>query len=973
MRFAGFRLAWLACIFCMQHVMSSESEEFGYLDSMVSHLALKTRINQMAQIDFSLLFTDGNIDKDKIEQYFGVEGIGSVLIVPVDGKYFDASFYSSVMNHIQDVAKKYKLPPVIAGVDSVHGANYIKNAIFFPQQINIASTFNTEHARYAGQVAANDTLAAGINWIFSPILGLGIQPLWARMYETFGEDPHLVGKMASQMVQGIQESGRVAACAKHFVGYSAPRTGHDRAPSWIPVRQLYQYFLRPWREVIENANPLTIMESYTEYDGVPIVSNRDALQTLLRQDLGFDGVLVTDYHEIENLFEFHKVAEDNDEAVQLAFQDGSVDMSMIPFNTKGWMSAVLAGVNGKNAVKAKANISRAVKRILAFKEKLFDEVHSNDTFDYLENIGDTSVRKAAMDIAVESIILAENNDKTLPILSDPNENKIKVHVTGPTSDSLKYQTGGWSIEWQGGKSDDDFTYGKTVLDAAKDIDTWDVTSSCGVNIMGDPCDGEDVSTSNKQRGEADYIIVCIGEENYTGKYCTETISFSSNCVLFLTITFIIKEKPGDIRDLNLAEGQRDYVDSLKEVTNAKIIVVYFGGRPRLLGDVVDVADAIMIAFLPGPDAGEAALSLITGKENFSGKFPITYPKFQDMGGVPYWHAVSDQCTGPEDGNDPLPHYWYKKCDVEWSFGHGKSYTTFDYSNVKTDSTELYHSITWDDQKIESSVTISANVKNTGDRKGTETVMFFVFIENRHVTPEYKLLLHFEKVELDPGEEKSIEHLVTPSALKHIGPNDDKHDILQMGEKFRIGVGPHADCRSDNKEFCSDLITLEMSGSEDYDPACQKACSLLKDQQCLEDLLSIQECYETCLSSESPTNVDEHGWGWSYVNCIESIFLDRRRKNYSKCEAARSLCRDVLSDFATEKPVVSEGPVLTDDTPYPYFASFISIVSILCLIVVISIPTRFLCVYIYNWINDTNRAEVDKTSIEFTSVSQNEVV
>ena len=349
MRFVGIIFLRLACfIQCIVPVpvpvLALQTID-DQIESIMSSMSLHQKINQMAQIDFSLIFTDSNVDQGKLEHYFGRESIGSLLLVPVQKNSFDASFYRDVMERIQNVTKAYNLPPVIAGIDSVHGANYVKGAIIFPQQINIASTFNPMHAKYAGKIAARDSLAGGINWVFSPILGLGIQPLWARMFETFGEDPHVVGQFATKMVEGIQENSRSAACAKHFVGYSAPRDGHDRSPSWIPVRHLYQYFVRPWRDVIQNARPLTIMESYSEYDGVPNAANRNSLQTLLRQDLGFDGVLVTDYHEVENLFEFHHVAANNNEAVKMTLLEGSVDISMLPFNTDRWMNGVAASVN----------------------------------------------------------------------------------------------------------------------------------------------------------------------------------------------------------------------------------------------------------------------------------------------------------------------------------------------------------------------------------------------------------------------------------------------------------------------------------------------------------------------------------------------------------------------------------------------------------------------------------------------------
>jgi beta-glucosidase len=487
------------------------------LESILNDMSLSDKIHHMAQIDFSMLFTNNKIDLDKIQYYFGELGIGSLLIVPYKQEYLTPSAYRSIMLSIQNVTKTYNRPRIIAGIDSVHGANYINGAIIFPQPINIACTWDESNARSVATFGAKETLAAGIPWMFSPIVGLGIEPSWSRMYETFGEDPYLVGVFARAMVEGIQQSG-VAACGKHFVGYSAPRNGHDRSPSWIPTRHLYQYFVRPWREVIARGNVLTVMESYTEYDGVPNVANGNSLVTLLRQDLGFDGVVITDYQEIENLIGFHKVAMDYDEAVRMALMEGSVDMSMIPFNIDGWSNSMEHNFNDASIHDViQQRIDDSVLRILQLKNKL-GMFHSDLKEDDLEisKVGSKGRRAVALDIARESIVLTKNDGGTLP-LHNSNRKKLKVHVTGPTCDSLSYQSGGWTIAWQGA-SDNFFEYGQTVLGAALGQSQWDVTTSCGVSILGDACDGDNQEIAKQQRLGSDYILVCVGEENYTGTY-----------------------------------------------------------------------------------------------------------------------------------------------------------------------------------------------------------------------------------------------------------------------------------------------------------------------------------------------------------------------------------------------------------------------------------------------------------------------
>lgn len=369
------------------------------------------------------------------------------------------------------------------------------------------------------------------------------------------------------------------------------------------------------------------------------------------------------------------------------------------------------------------------------------------------------------------------------------------------------------------------------------------------------------------------------------------------------------EKPGDIRDLSLATGQIEFVQSLKNSSNAKIVVVYFGGRPRLLGDIVQNADSILIAFLPGPDGGKAVIDLIAGDHDPSGRLPITYPKYQDGGGTPYWHAVSDQCTAADNPHEPLPHWAYTQCEVQWPFGHGLSYTDITYSNLKVDSRIVSHRVPWD--KKANVVTVSVDVKNTGDRSTKEPIMFFIYEESRHVTPEYKRLVSFERRNLTPGEEITVVMTLSSRTLLHVGPHDDKHDILQIGQTFRIGVGSATDCRNgQDMHLCTDTLSLEFAGKDSYSPVCESSCLLLWDNGCLWDQgkRSAQTCYSMCLSSLSPISEYDSGWGWNYLNCIESILKDSRRPDERKCHDVNTMCRDVLNPgkYGILDPLESSG-------------------------------------------------------------------
>ncbi len=833
-----------------------------------SSMTLTDKIAQMAQIDIHLILNENKIDNDKIELFFGKYGVGSLLITPISPQpqhYLTASQYKSIIISIQNTTLVYNRPPVLIGIDSVHGANYIKNAILTPQQINIASTFNRTNAYLAGEIAGHDTRSAGITWIFSPILGLGMESFWSRMYETFGEDPLVVGEMGKAIIKGIQHydvntdtvPSRSAACAKHFVGYSAPRTGHDRSPSWIPRRHLHQYFLKPWKKVLSSKNhddtsiAMTVMESYTEYNGVPNVANKESLKSILRDKLRFDGVLITDYQEVENLVNWHKTAKDLEEAVKLTLVEGSVDINMIPFYFDGWKNNVLKSMNidpttidrhGANPVIGKHSnkyapfpqypnnvemdrIDESVRRILDLKEKLnmFDEILVHGDDDNFSNIGSKVDRDMALSMAKESIILTKNENDALPI----KNNNVKIHVTGPTADSIRYQSGGWTIQWQGVTDDHDFTYGTTVLNAVKSVPGWDVSSSCGVDILGNECVDDKNNLNLHLVEDSDYVIVCVGEEAYT-------------------------EKPGDIRNLELPSGQIKFVKQIKDAMKdrGKLVVVYFGGRPRLLKDIVPAADAFLLAFLPGPDGGQAIVDILTGQYNPNAKLPITYPKFADKGGVPYWNAVSDMCTSPgtDDDNTPLPHWQYTRCEVEWKFGHGLSYAQFQYSNLKVSGTQMM--VERSNDGFQATVEVTFKIKNIGDRVGSETIMLFLFVENRNVTPEHKLLWYFDKFELTPGEVKEVVTKLSIDHLRYIGPHDDTHSIIQPGMNVKVGLGPYVDCRAEDSDLCSESISVVMNNNEQYEPSCEAACFLWNRSGCLSDDFSAKQCWEKCLMSDS---------------------------------------------------------------------------------------------------------------------------
>ena len=842
------------------------SSSSSFIEDLLDSLGWEGQVGQMAQIDINMLLTDDHKEfrQDLLDHYIGTLGVGSVLNNQnrADLLWTMQDFRKAVLQ-IQATAQKFHRPPVIWGLDSVHGANYVYDTVITPQPINLAASFNTSLARQAGLWASRDTRRAGIPWLFSPLLGLSWNPVWSRVYETFGEDPVLVGAMALAMTEGIQARvvdhilpSKAAACGKHFVGYSYPHNGHDRAPSWIPIRHLYQYFVLPWKQVVGTID--TVMESYTDIDGVPNVANRKMLNRLLRNELGFDGMLVTDYHEIFNLLEWHHTAKNRTDAMTQSLQEGSVDMSMIAQEPDDFFAAY----DSFEKEKWRDRIRLSARRVLELKHKLnmFQESF-NLTMDAAMGPGHSAEDiEQALDMTHQSIVLAKNNDNALPL--DPKFS-LKVLVTGPTANAKSFTTGGWTWQWQGVDSrveDQWFTYGSTVVEAFQQEEKWQVSYSCGVDILGQHCDAadelhgsmQDPSVMDKIKGwiglsgqdsdlsveramslaaSQDVIVVCVGEENYT-------------------------EKPGDIRGLRLPVGQYELVAGLREAApKAKIVLVYFGGRPRLLGDVEPLVDAVFLGFLPGPLAGEALVNLITGRVNPSAKLPITYPKFEDGGGIPYLHAVSDKCTTDTGGY--LPHWENSVCEVQWPFGHGLSYSDFHYDSIKLSTTEVRVGR----GQRGPDLTVSVKVSNPSTTPGAFPIMLFTFDSFRSTTPEYKRLRAFDKVWLEAGASKEVDLVIPGNDLRFVGNHDERHYVFQDGMEFVFGMGPDVDCRSNPVDGrCSAPVTIRTD--PDYIGACEAACNLWSLSGCEHHVgLNQERCWDMCSSIHFEDNLEMNNDGW----------------------------------------------------------------------------------------------------------------
>lgn len=690
----------------------------------VSSLSLDALIGQMTQLAVLALgeiSSDGvfALNESKLEEAFDKYQIGSVLNSPFSEPFsitnatiLSPAEWANIVEQIQNmsIAKGSKIP-MLYGLDSIHGANYIGNSTLFPQPINGASSFNRDLVQQQGAVTASDTRAVGIHWAFSPILGLAVQPQWPRVFETFGEDPFLVSEMGAAMIKGMQgfpadlsSDLRVAACMKHFFGYSDPRNGHDRSPAWIPERYLQMYFMPPFEAAIK-AGVATAMESYGDINGIPLVSSQLYLDTILRGQMKFDGMLVTDWAEINNLYAWHRTASSPEEAVRLALQaSSSLDMSMVPLDYNFAISLSKLVNEGKIP---RSRLEASVSRILKLKEDL--GLFDTPFFANISRIGQPADIAKSLALARESMILLKNDGDLLPLRATTQQT---ILITGPTADSLRRMNGGWTIHWQGGE-DFEFWRGSSLRSYLQQYalqhTNLTIVYEPGCAIKG-PCDPAQLNASLVAAATADVIIVAVGEDSYC-------------------------EKPGDIDDLSLSAGQQQLVTELAQVTTKPIVMVLFEGRPRILHGLADLVPAVILGWLPGPEGGQALTELLFGEQGFSAKLPITYPRDSNAILAPYWHSYSVDTFNPQ-----------------WQFGHGLSYTRFNYSNLRLSTTTL--------TSLDTELHVTVNVKNIGPRVAKEVVLLYVSDLYRVVAPEVGMLKNFDKIQLNPGQAMDVNFTLT---------------------------------------------------------------------------------------------------------------------------------------------------------------------------------------------------------------------
>ena len=681
-----------------------------------------------------------------LDSVIGKYKVGSILNVP-NGKAQTVQKWQEIIKRIQEKSMEEIGIPCIYGVDQIHGTTYTLGGTFFPQGVNMGATFNRELTRRGAEISAYETKAGSIPWTYAPVTDLGRDPRWPRMWENYGEDCYLNAEMGREAVLGYQGNdpnhigdNSVAACMKHYMGYGVPVSGKDRTPSSITEQDMREKHFAPYLEMVKNG-ALSVMVNSAMNNGLPFHANYELLTEWLKNDLNWDGMIVTDWADINNLYSRDHIAKDKKEAIKLAINAG-IDMSMDPYD---WKFCTLLKELVEEGEVPMSRIDDAVRRVLRLKYRLnlFEKPYY-DLKDF-PLFGSAEHAAAALKAAEESLVLLKNTDGILPLAKGK-----KILLTGPNANSMRSLNGGWSYTWQGSNAEDCSEPYNTILEAfTNKFGAENIIYEAGVtyNEKGNWWDenAPEIEKAVAAAAQADYIVACIGENSYC-------------------------ETPGNLTDLTLSENQRNLVKALAK-TGKPIILVLNEGRPRIIADIEPLSKAVVNVMLPGNYGGDALANLVAGDSNFSGKMPYTYPK-EINSLITYDYKPCEHIGKQMEG----AYNYDAVVNVQWAFGYGLSYTTFAYSNLKVDKT----SFTADDV-----LTFIVDVKNTGNRVGKESVLLFSSDLVASLTPDNRRLRAFDKVELQPGETKTVTLKVKGSDLAFVGY--DGKWILEEGD-FRMQVG-----------------------------------------------------------------------------------------------------------------------------------------------------------------------------------------
>ena len=687
------------------------------------------------------------IDEAKLDSVITKYKVGSILNVP-NGLAVSREEWQRIIKRIQEKSMKEIGIPCVYGVDQIHGTTYTLGGTLFPQGVNMGAAFNRALTREGSRISAYETKAGSIPWTYAPVTDLGRDARWPRMWENYGEDCYLNAEMGRESVLGFQgenpnqiDKYHVAACMKHFMGYGVPVSGKDRTPSSITTQDMREKHFAPYLEMVRNG-ALSVMINSAMNNGLPLHANYEYLTQWLKNDLNWDGMVVTDWADINNLYSRDHIAKDKKEAIKLAINAG-IDMSMDPYS---WDFCTLLKQLVEEGEVPMSRIDDAVARVLRMKYRLglFETPYYD--FNDFPLFGSKEHAAAALQAAEESIVLLKNNDM-LPLAKGK-----KLLITGPNANSMRTLNGGWSYSWQGDKADLEQCGApyNTILEAfSNKFGAENIIYEAGVTYKqgGNWWDENEpeIEKAVAAASGADVIVACIGENSYC-------------------------ETPGNLTDLMMSANQRNLVKALAQ-TGKPIIIVLNEGRPRIMADIEPLAKAVVHVMLPGNYGGDALANLVAGDANFSGKMPFTYPK-EINSLITYDYKPCEHIGKAMEG----AYNYDAQVNVQWAFGYGLSYTTFAYSNFRADKTQF----TADDV-----ITLSVDVKNTGKVAGKESVLLFSSDLVASLTPDNRRLRNFEKIELQPGETKTVTLKLKGSDLAFVGY--DGKWILEAGE-FRMQAG-----------------------------------------------------------------------------------------------------------------------------------------------------------------------------------------
>jgi beta-glucosidase len=721
------------------------------IDALLKRMTLEEKVGQMTQLALGMITKGQNqelqIDPEKLNKAVVRYGVGSIL--NVSDQALTPEKWQDTIQQIQSAAtKKTRLGiPVIYGIDSIHGANYVRGATLFPQEIGMAATWNPELMKRGAEISAMETRAASIPWSFSPVLDIGRQPLWPRFWETFGEDPYLTKVMGVAFVRGMEgldvsSQDHVATSLKHYMGYGLPLTGRDRTPAWIPENYLREYVLPPFDAAVK-AGAHTVMVNSADVNGVPGHINHHILTDILHGELGFKGFVVSDWEDIKKLVTTWHVAANEKEATRLAVMAG-IDMSMVPLDYS--FSDHLIALVKEGAV-PQSRIDEAVRRILRVKFELglFEKPTADAALK--AKIGLPESRQASLQAARESLTLLKNSNELLPLAKTR-----KILVTGPTADSLLSLNNGWSYVWQGSEES---LYPKDRLTIRRAIEAkvgaanltyvagTKITRAPGTTSNNTPTDVEaevDIPAAVRAAANVDVVVLCLGEGSYA-------------------------ETPGNITDLTLGEPQLRLAEAI-EASGKPVVLVLVEGRPRIINRIVDKAGAILMAYNPGNEGGQAVADVLFGEVNPSGKLPFTYPRTPN-GLITYDHKAFET----EDtafGNMAFR--------PQFEFGEGLSYTTFGYSDLRLNQKMITG---------KTNLSVAVTVTNSGRRAGKEVVQLYLSDLVASISPAGKRLKRFAKIYLEPGQSRTVTFTLRPDDLSFIGA--DNKATIEPGE-FEVLIG-----------------------------------------------------------------------------------------------------------------------------------------------------------------------------------------